>query len=152
MNYIPVHKAELKRILNLVVWDGQSFGSRETAGHIHIYTNNISELSVFPTILVAHQKVSIRIQDTGTNLYANIYRIRLLTSYSDNSVMAEEALEELTSLIAEKLSDYMAGDNSTWENLMFSDGSEIQQYADGLLCKDVMISVTNEVNRKNNYL
>ncbi len=152
MNYTPIHKAEFKRILNTIEWDGQTFAIREAAGDKHIFVNNVTELEALPTIIINHTRSKSIIQDTAYNLLTSTYRIRLLTKYADNTIVAEEALEELASSIVEKLSDFQFGDNSTWEQLMFTDGTEVQQYSDSYLYKDISVSVTNEVLRKNNYL
>lgn len=151
-NLIPTHKTELERILGLVVWDGQTFADRETAGAEHIHTTMPGEVSNFPCIIISHQTTRIDYLDTAQDIDTNSYRIRMIFKLADNNDIAETALEELNYLIIDKLREYKAGDNSTWEGLTYSGGTEITKDQDGYLIKDLTVSVTNTVLRTNNYL
>lgn len=116
-NLIPIHKAKLKQILNLLVWDGATFEQKSLDGKNQIKTFFTSNFDFFPSILIFHKTKTSEVKDTAYNLEINSYIIRVINRFQDGKEAQENDIDELVSLITDTLVNNYAKTNNEWENL-----------------------------------
>lgn len=151
-NFAPQHKSKIKAILDLITWDGLTFGARQTAGNQHVFDSSISELVRYPTITISQINYSSQIEDTMYNRIDCTYRIRCFFQYQDNAKLAEDVLDELISLIQTTLTDYLYGNNETsWESATLGDSGEVEDNG-GLLYRHLTFLTVNRDIRTQNQI
>jgi hypothetical protein len=152
-NFAPQHKSKIKAILDLVTWDGETFGLRESAGNQHIFDTSISEILRYPTITISQINYRSDVEDTMYNKVSCTYRIRVFFGYQDNSKLAEDVIDELISLIQTTLTDYFVGSNATsWESARLGASDETQDNGGGLLYRHLTFETVNRDIRTQNQI
>jgi hypothetical protein len=152
-NFTLQHKSKIKAILDTIIWDGQTFGARETAGSKHIFDTSISEIVRYPTITISQINYRSDVEDTMYNKVSCTYRIRAFFGYQDNSKLAEDVIDELVSLIQTTLTDYFVGNNETsWESSRLGSSDEAQDNGGGLLYKHLTFETVNRDIRTQNQI
>lgn len=119
MNYRALDKAKIKELLESLAWDG---------GNLTVYTERTIS-SENPYVIIGSSRFqpnssSDTVLDTATYDQLYFYEIRLVWQATDNhgeSELAEESIDEIESLIIEKLiSKEVRNSPANWEDLVLT--------------------------------
>lgn len=147
-NFIPIHKAKFKQILNSLVWNGATFEQKERDGRVHIKAFFTSFFDFYPAMSIFASGGSSEIADTAYNLERNNYTIRVINRFQDGKEEQENEIDQLVSLIMDALVNNYAKTNAEWENLtkikVSTFGANDQNT---FFFKDITFEVWNTQNR-----
>lgn len=153
-NLIPVHKAEIKRIISNTIWQGKTFAQYESEGFNHILKYWTNKPDIFPSIQIIHFGQTTQVIDTAENYETNIYQIRIAENFqTEDFENTQTTIEELISLLIETLANNQNKTNSLWEDLRIIKTGEYQSASTStIVFREIQIEIFNTKTRTPSYV